>query len=254
MHERLNRMTGDRAEFRKQMQRQSTWLKDSWLWIIDTKIIRRHGALSEKCKALDVGCGPGFVAEIMKQRLDVVGVDIDSQSVDDCRARGIEAWVAAGECLPFENDSFDLVYCTFLLLWVKDPRQVVSEMRRVSKKWVACLAEPDYGGRISFPDPVKAIDKLLIDGVAREGGDPFVGRKLNSIFTSCGMTPDIGVHPGVWNNARLRAESDDEWRWINTTIAPEKTAPDRLRKGWNAALDDGTLFQFNPIFYAIAEK
>jgi len=236
------------------MQRQSTWLKESLLWIVDTKISQNRGLFGGRRTALDVGCGSGFVAEIMKQKMDIVGVDVDSKSVEDSRSRGLDASIAAGERLPFENDSFDLVYCTFLLLWVKDPSQVVSEMKRVSRKWVACLAEPDYGARISFPDSVGPLDELVINGIFREGGDPFIGRKLNSIFASCGMTPEIGIHPGVWNIAKLRAESDDEWRWIDMTVAPQANELDQLRRRWDAALSDGTLFQFNPVFYAIAGK
>lgn len=247
-------MTDERADFREQMHRQSTWLRESWLWIVDNMIAHRRGPLIGRGTALDVGCGPGFVAEIIKQRMDVVGVDIDVQSVDDSSSRGIDASVAAGERLPFDDDSFDLVYCTFLLLWVKDPRQIVSEMKRVSKRWVACLAEPDYGGRIGFPDSVSKLDDLLIEGVTKAGGDPFMGRKLNSIFASCGMTPNIGVHPGVWNVVKLREESDGEWRHIRMTAARRGIELERLRREWDAALDDGSLFQFNPIFYAIAEK
>jgi SAM-dependent methyltransferase len=247
-------MTDDRADFRRQMQRQSTWLKESLLWIVDTKIMKNRGLLGGRPTALDVGCGPGFVMEIMKQRMEVKGVDIDTRSVEDAKSIGLDASVAAGERLPLEDDSFDLVYCTFLLLWVKDPSRVVSEMKRVSRKWVACLAEPDYGGRISFPDSVRAIDELVVNGISREGGDPFIGRKLNSIFAGCGMAPEVGIHPGIWNIAKLRAESDDEWRWIKMTVAPQEVALDQLRKRWDAALDEGTLFQYNPIFYAVAEK
>jgi SAM-dependent methyltransferase len=247
-------MTDDRANFRQQMQRQSTWLKESFLWIVDTKIMKDRGLLSGRSTALDVGCGPGFVMDIMNRRMDVEGVDVDIESIEDARTRGLRASVAAGEHIPFEDDSFDLVYCTFLLLWVKDPYQVVSEMRRVSRRWVACLAEPDHGGRITFPDSVKRIDELVVNGISAEGGDPFVGRKLNSIFSRCGMKPEVGIHPGVWDVARLRAESEDEWRWIKMTVAPETSELDQLRRRWDAALDDGSLFQFNPIFYAIAEK
>lgn len=247
-------MTDERANFQMQMQRQSTWLRESWMWIIDNMIDHGRGSLTGRGTALDVGCGPGFVAEIMKERMEVVGVDIDVKSVDESRSRGVDASIAAGEFLPFEDDSFDLVYCTFLLLWVEDPRRIVSEMKRVSKRWVACLAEPDYGGRIGHPDSVSKLDDLLIDGVIKSGGDPFVGRKLNSIFSSCGMTPNMGVHPGVWNIVRLRDESDGEWKYIETTAAHQGDELECLRREWNSALDDGSLFQFNPIFYAVAQK
>ena len=217
-------------------------------------ISRSRGSLSGRGTALDVGCGPGFVAEIMKQKMEMVGVDIDVESVGESRSRGIDGSVAAGEFLPFADDSFDLVYCTFLLLWVKDPRLIVSEMKRVSKRWIACLAEPDYGGRIGYPDSLSKLDDLLIEGVKEAGGDPYTGRKLSSIFSSCGMTPEIGIHPGAWNVVKLREESSGEWRHIEMTTTRQGTDLERLRKEWDMALDNGSLFQFNPIFYAVAEK
>ncbi len=248
-------MLGAREDFVRQMRRQSSWLEESLLWILDTRVLSRMPGTGT-VTALDVGCGPGSTVQIMRRRMEVKGVDIDPEMVEECRSLGIDASVAPGERLPFGDGSFDFVYCTFLLLWVKDPVKIVSEMRRVSRHWVACLAEPDFGGRISHPKELAALDEAVIEGIRRDGGDPLMGRKLREVFAGCGMEPEIGLHPGVWGIDRLREESADEWRWADMTVegGTHKAGLETARRAWDTALRDGKLFQFNPIFYALAEK
>jgi ubiquinone/menaquinone biosynthesis C-methylase UbiE len=243
-------------DFRRQMQRQSTWLKESWTWLLENRVLSGRRRSDGPMTALDVGCGPGVVMEIMQERMKVKGVDIDSEMVRQCTAKGLDVSVAPGERLPFKDSSFDLVYCSFLLLWVKDPVQVVSEMRRVSRRWTVCLAEPDFGGRCSHPNEMTALDQMIIDGIRIQGGDPLVGRKLRAIFAENGMKAEIGVHPGVWSIDRLKDESEDEWRWIRRTVHPDiqEGSLQTIKEGWDRALNEGTLLQFNPIFYASAEK
>ncbi|MDD1773570.1 MAG: class I SAM-dependent methyltransferase, partial [Methanomassiliicoccales archaeon] len=206
--------------------------------------------------ALDVGCGPGFVMEALSGLFDVKGVDIDSDMLTACRSRGLDVVQADARELPFEDASFDVVYCSFLLLWLKDPHPALEEMRRVSKEWVICLAEPDYGGRIDFPHDLSDLTRLIIEGIENEGGDPFVGRRMRSFFKECGLEAKIGIHPGVWDLERLRLESIDEWRWVEQTVGQrvDDLRLGRLKGVWERALDAGTLFQFNPVFYAIARK
>jgi SAM-dependent methyltransferase len=54
--------------------------------------------------------------------------------------------------LPFQP-VFDVTFCHFLLLWVSNPEKVVAEMGRVTRPGGSVrLAEPDYGGRIDYPE------------------------------------------------------------------------------------------------------
>jgi hypothetical protein len=122
---------------------------------------------------------------------------------------------------------------------------------------VICLAEPDYGGRIDYPPELDGLRDLLSEGIRREGGDPFIGRKLRALFRESGMDCEIGVHPGVWDVARLKEESAEEWRWVDSAAAHagnEGRELDEARESWREALGRGVLFQFNPIFYALARK
>lgn len=245
-----------RSDLDSQLRRQSIWLRDSWFWLLKTKVLGDYASDDHRPAALDVGCGPGMVIELLEELLDLQGVDLDPDMVDTCLSKRLRVRHAAAEELPFEDDSFDIVYCSFLLLWVKDPVKVVSEMKRVSRRWVICMAEPDFGARIDYPEEVSALRELIIDGIRRDGGDPFIGRKLRSVYSRCGLDPDIGVHPGIWSSDKLRKESADEWRYIEMTVAPDRRGEElaKAKRAWFAGLDDGSLFQFNPIFYAFAKK
>ena len=127
-----------------------------------------------RLEALDVGCGPGLVMEGLGPLFNVQGMDRDKGMVEKCHSKGLTVFQGEAEGMPFEDGSFDVVYCSFLLLWVKDPELVVQEMKRVSRQWVVCLAEPDMGGRIDHPSSLNGLKDLLIQGMLNQGADPLV--------------------------------------------------------------------------------
>jgi len=245
-----------RQDLDRQLQRQSIWLRDSWFWLLETKVLGDYVDSERKPTALDVGCGPGMVMKLLEELLDLQGIDIDPDMVQACISKDLKVKLADAHELPFEDGAFDIVYCSFLLLWVRDPVKVVSEMKRVSRRWVVCMAEPDFGARIDYPEDVSALTSMITEGIRRDGGDPQIGRKLRAVYSQCGLEPDLGVHPGIWSLDKLRMESVDEWRYIEMTVAPERKGADldKAKRAWTDALAKGSLFQFNPVFYAFGQK
>jgi 2-polyprenyl-6-hydroxyphenyl methylase/3-demethylubiquinone-9 3-methyltransferase len=91
-------------------------------------------------RALDIGCGGGFLSEeFALLGFAVVGVDPSSVSIDTARdhaaERGlsIDYQVGSGEQLPAEDSVFDVVYCCDVLEHVSDLDRVLSETARVMK-------------------------------------------------------------------------------------------------------------------------
>jgi SAM-dependent methyltransferase len=238
-----------------QLRRQLSWLEGSWSWLMRNRVL---GCSAENVRpsALDVGCGPGLVMELLAPMFDVKGVDLDISMVRTARGRGFETVQADALDLPFDDDSFDVVYCSFTLLWVSDPQRAVREMARVARGSVVCLAEPDYGGRICVPREVADLDRYLAEALAEEGADPYLGRKLGRMMESAGLRVEMGVHPGVWAPDRLREEAAAEWDAIAEAVRARVDGGtlDQAREAWNHALGDGSLFLFNPVFHAIGRK
>ena len=194
--------------------------------------------------------------ELLAPFFDVTGVDNDLGTVNSARMRGLDVIQADVMDLPYEDDSFDLVYCSFLMLWLNDPARAIREMKRVSKHWVICLAEPDYGGRIDHPAELTSLTRYLAGDIREHGGDPYVGRKLRSFFNGNGMKAEIAVHQGVWDLEMLQHQSKEEWASIERAAERHVDAT-ALREGkaaWEEGLKAGDLFQYNPVFYALGRK
>ena len=90
-------------------------------------------------RLLDVGCGPGGLAQALA---DVVGeenvsaVDPSEPFVETCRERlpGADVRVAAAEELPFPEDSFDGAFAQLVVNFMSDAERGVGEMKRVVRK------------------------------------------------------------------------------------------------------------------------
>ena len=95
---------------------------------------------------LDIGSGGGLLAEeFARLGCDVTGIDPSRESVETARAHaaseglGVEYTVGTGEQLPFEDATFDVVYCCDVLEHVNDLDRVIAETARVLKPGGAYL-------------------------------------------------------------------------------------------------------------------
>lgn len=88
----------------------------------------------QRPRILDVGCGTGANLELLAQYGDAEGVDISSDALNFCRARGLErVRQGAAEVLPYEDESFDLVTALDVVEHLDDDVAGLREMRRVLK-------------------------------------------------------------------------------------------------------------------------
>lgn len=88
--------------------------------------------------ALDVGCGGGLLAEeFARLGCHVTGIDPSAPALEVARAHAAASGLSityragVGECLPFSDQSFRIVYCCDTLEHVSDPDQVIAEIARV---------------------------------------------------------------------------------------------------------------------------
>lgn len=100
-------------------------------------------------RVLEVGGGPGELAERMQRELeaDVAFVDISPRMVELARGRGIDAEVGDVQELPFADGMFDTVVAAWMLYHVPDLDRGLVEIARVLEPGgvlVAVTNDPDH--------------------------------------------------------------------------------------------------------------
>jgi SAM-dependent methyltransferase len=116
--------------------------------LADRARTRRHDAffestgLSEGARVLDLGCGV-IGLRALEPTLDITGTDLAEQP--DYPGPFVRADATAG--LPFDDDEFDLVYCSSVIEHVDaaERKAFAAELRRVGRGWL--VQTPAY----SFP-------------------------------------------------------------------------------------------------------
>lgn len=86
--------------------------------------------------ALDLGIGTGLFTQILREKgFRVIGVDISEEMLKIAKERGFEVIKHdLNNPLPFENESFDFVFSMTSIEFLKDPKPLFNEVKRVLKK------------------------------------------------------------------------------------------------------------------------
>jgi demethylmenaquinone methyltransferase/2-methoxy-6-polyprenyl-1,4-benzoquinol methylase len=140
-------------------------------------------------RVLDVATGTGLVATelVRRYRCSVVGLDQSEQMLSRAREKlaeqpelrqHIELVQGEAERLPFEDGEFDSLTFTYLLRYVDDPAETMTELARVVKP----------GGRISsleFAVPTSSALRALWSLYTRVGL-PALGRLISTDWYDVG--------------------------------------------------------------------
>ena len=102
--------------------------------------IRKTVKIQPGQRLLDLGCGNGFFSQPFSEICQTVGVDF-SQAMLQANPLDSKFGMDANR-LAFQDMAFDVVFCHALLHHVEEPGKVLSEMRRVSRKYVVVM-EPN---------------------------------------------------------------------------------------------------------------
>lgn len=165
---------------------QAAWTRDLRAYLFD-----RAGLSRARC-ALEVGCGTGAILASLGGGARVHGLDQAGRALLRARREAPQAILIRGDAhhLPYPNRAFDVTFCHFLLLWVRDPLRALIEMARVTRRGgaVLALAEPDYGARVDQPPALQDIGRWQRQALLRQGADPDLGRRLTDLFERAGLT------------------------------------------------------------------
>ena len=245
-------------EWHQRFKLQSQWTKTTRDYIF-----QRTGC-STSSRILDVGCGTGVISgELIQSQIEqVFGIDLSLEFLKEAASTRpeIQLNIADAHEMPFNNSVFDGTFCHFLLMWVVDPAKVIHEMKRVTKYGgaVMVLAEPDYGGRIDYPEQLTILNKWQTTALENQGANPFMGRKLKSLFHQAGLKNiEVGVIGAQWTGEIQQEELDSEWEIIQSDLMTlnNKTevlrTAEELRKIDLAAWALGERILYVPTFYAL---
>lgn len=104
------------------------------------EFVLSHICLSASPAILDVGCGNGHFTYYLQRLGAAVGLDFAGAMLAQNPCRPLVQ--ASALYLPFRDKAFDLVFCANLLHHLGNPGAALSEMARVSKRYVVCV-EPN---------------------------------------------------------------------------------------------------------------
>lgn len=216
-------------------------------------------------RVLDVGCGSGAVALDLAAACPGTLVAVDSDAAmarcsRDALQENAEVLVADGRSLPFADASFDVAVCNLVLLWSPEPARVVKEMARVVRPGGTVLAsmEPDYGGKVHWPENPLVDLVFRGEGIRRRGGDPHAGRRLRQHFVEAGLRTEVGLAnaevPTTEEDLALLRRNRQYYRDLLGEAGFSADRIDAWQREYEDALEQGIQFNFLPVFWAIGRK
>ena len=204
-------------DWHRRYLQQAQWTRD-----LRNYLFQKAG-LSEPSRVLEVGCGTGAILSELADHALLHGLDIDPAGLAECRVHAPSAILVQGNALqlPYLYKSFDIVYCHFLLLWVKDPLQALLEMRRVTKLGghILASAEPDYTARVDRPRELVPLGRWQAESLRRQGADPALGSRLADLFFRAGIEL---LETGTIQSAESEPSAEEweiEWTVIESDLA-----------------------------------
>lgn len=105
----------------------------------------------EGARVLEVGCGTGrFTMELVRRGADLVALDIGLGLVEkSSRSSSCSGTAASACCLPFADESFDVIVSSECIEHTPSPEEAIAEMARVCRPGGrVCLTTPN---RLWYP-------------------------------------------------------------------------------------------------------
>jgi len=233
-------------------------LQSFWTKALRTYLYKKLN-LDSTSRILDVGSGTGaLLAENIAITTHTYGVDFDHQRNLHAKMLSPLTKMTTADAyhLPWPKETFDLCFCHYLLLWIKNPVEVLKEMQRVTRPggFVIAFAEPDYLSRIDTPEVFQKIAGYQNESLKKQGVRLDTGRQLLTYFLQAGFrNAEMGMLSGEWN-AMNPSDFSIEWEIISYDLKKVLTSRE-IEKVKQKAFDiysQGGALSFIPTFYAWA--
>ncbi len=127
---------------------------------------------SKIISVLDVGTGSGLFAEsFSKRNVKVAGIDVNPEMLEAAKKYlpGSEFKLAPAESIPFENNSYDMIFMGVVFHEVDDYKKVLEETERVATRQVALL-EWDYKTQEFGPPLEHRLKPEFVEQLSKDAG------------------------------------------------------------------------------------
>lgn len=194
-------------------------------------LLVKAAAIGPGAKVLEIGSGPGHVADALaKTGAHVTGVDFSADMVGVAQRNHPEITFrrADAEQLPFEQDSFDAVVANFVVHHLARPDVVLSEVRRVLKPegrfafvvWGAAEDQTSIGvffGAVEANMDLEELPHGPLFGVVDE-------EVYEPLLTGAGLGDcTLSLHDVRWRTDSLAPVLRGFWDWGNMATLPSET-------------------------------
>jgi len=194
-----------------------------------------EAGLKPGMRVLDIGCGPGFVTELIHSIVgptgEIVGVDISPSAValakSRCEAAGLKnTSFLEGDLTTMSFDQpFDAAVGRYILMFLPDP----SAMIRAVAKWVKpggilAFHEVTWGDARSYPTAhlFDACCKWLIAAMTYRNADMEMGMKMANAFV------DAGLPPPMMRNETQMGSRETAYETVRLIVDLVKTQVDNI--------------------------
>tara|TARA_B100001564_G_scaffold329053_1_gene313237 strand:- start:1623 stop:2420 length:798 start_codon:yes stop_codon:yes gene_type:complete len=167
----------------------------------DLPFIKSAG-ISDNHTILDLGCGPGHIAYMFATEFPKTHVHaIDSSSellnvaTNHYSAPNLFFKQASVYDIPYDDHSFDIVYCRLVFQHLSSLGDAIQEIYRVLKPGgKVCIVEIDDSLQIFSPiiPSLEQCRSVIKDGV-HHGGNRYVGREIPPLLLAS-LFQDINIH------------------------------------------------------------
>jgi len=208
--------------------------------------------LSTAPAVADLGCGPGTLEAQIGARypgIRLTGIERSESYCATARERtahlpGVEIREGDASATGLPNDTFDVTFCRYLLEHVGSATDAAGEMVRITKPGGRIIAqENDLRYVVYYPEipgHTEVMDRFC-ELQLQLGGDPFVGRKLFSLFDRQDVeSVDLDISAEIYTARRPAAFR----AWLSNSL--------RILQGTRAALLERHLLRESTIDAVLA--
>jgi SAM-dependent methyltransferase len=238
-------------DWHRRFLQQASWTGDLRAYLFD------RAGLPLANSVLEVGCGTGAILTSLTTPAAVHGLDLKPARLLEARGHVPTAQLVCGDALemPYPCGVFDITFCHFLLLWVRDPLTALLEMKRVTRPggFVLALAEPDYDSRRDEPDSLKMLGRWQAESLRRQGADTGLGGRLADLFGQAGIQPvETGMLQADGRRLPNAEERDLEWAVLAADLEGRVSAQElrEMKKLDQQAWDRGERVLHVPTYFA----